>query len=98
MVLYEKLKSRMNENPFSKNIIKVMGANNGTIIVGLTKIELDDDILKIQHSGKYDHNIDNVNWNLSDINLPFVEDLKQVFPVLVEQGHPDFFYVLQLQV
>jgi len=98
MVFYDKLKSKMSENPFSKEVIKVMNENGGSILIGFTKIILDDDVLKIQHSGRYDHNIDNVNWNLSDVNLPFIENLRDTFPVLLEQGHPDFFYVLQIQV
>ena len=98
MVLYEKLKSRMDENPFSKNVIKIMNDNNDSILIGLTKINLIDDILKIQHSGKDNHNMDNVNWNLSDINLPFIEDLKNIFPVLTEHGHPNWFYVIQIQL
>lgn len=98
MVFYEKLKSRMSENPHNKDIIKVMNDNNDSIIIGLTKIALEDDVLKIQHSGRYDHNMDNVNWNLSDFNLPFIENLKHVFPVLTEQGQPDWFYVIHIQL
>jgi len=98
MVFYEKLKMKMSETPLGKEIVKVMTDNENSIIIGLTKITLDFDILKIEHSGRHDHTIGDVDWSLSDSNLPFVNTLKEALPVLLEQGHPDYYYVLKVQV
>jgi len=97
MVFYEKMKSRQ-VNPHSKDLLKIMEDNNNSILIGLTKITLDFDVLQIQYSGRCDHTMDNVNWNLSDINISFISVLKKLFTVLHEQGHPDYYYVIQLQI
>lgn len=98
MVLYEKLKSKMDNNPYSKNILKTMENHNNNIIIGLTKISLADDILRVEHSGSDGHTIDDVNWNLLDVDLPSTAALKELFNVLTEQGNPDWYYVMQVQL
>ena len=98
MVFYDKLRLKLDENPYSKNIEKVLRKNNNSIIIGLTKITLDEDILKIVHSGRDKHTMDNINWNLLDSGLQSVSLLKNVFPILRESGNPNYYYVIQFQL
>jgi len=98
MVLYDKFRLKMSENPYSKNIENVLKKNDNSIVIGLTKITLNGDVLKIEHSGGDKQTMDNINWNLLDAGLQSISLLKQVFPVLTENGDPTYYYVIQLQI
>ena len=98
MTFYDRILEKRNNNPKSGVIKKLFKSEIDSFIVGLTKITLDLDVLKIQHSGRDFHTMDHLNDNLKDSGLIPIERLKNHFPTLDETGNPDYFYTIRFQL
>ena len=98
MTFYDRLTSNRDTNPRSVEIRKLFKSDKDSFIVGLTKVSIDFDILKIQHSGRDFHTMLQLNANLIDSGLIAIERLKEHFFTLSEMGHPNYFYVVEFQL
>ena len=61
-------------------------------------MSLDYDVLRIEHSGGEHHTFEHINEDLLKLELPPIEELKELFLLLSEDGKPNYFYVIKFQV
>jgi len=97
MTFYERLTNREN-NPNSAIIKNIFDEEKSSMVMGLVKVSLDYDILKIQYSGKHTDTFDHINSDLLSLKLPSIDELKKLFIPLDEMGNPNYFYVIRFQV
>jgi hypothetical protein len=68
---------------------------NHRITVGFTKIDYHYNKLEISHGGNMGNSIEkSVNPNLKLVQFPTIEELKESFEVLYEDGSPDYYYLI----
>ena len=98
MTFYERLTVNKGNNPNSSRIIKLFKKEKDSINIGLTKLSIDYDILKIEYSGSDLHTIEELNYDLYRMGLPDIDKLKSMFYILDERGKPNYYYVLRFQL
>jgi hypothetical protein len=98
MTFYERLTSGRGKNPNSSVIRKIFNSDKKSILIGLTKISIDYDILKIEHSGRENHTFQQIDNNLFDAGFDSIEKLKTHFTTLSETGNPNYYYAIKFQV
>ena len=98
MTLYDRFKSNRSENTFIENIKNLMETHNNDAVVGNTRIRIESDVLYISHSGKEVDTIDQIDYNLYQLSIPPVDELKNTLPILRETGNPSYFYILNFSL
>lgn len=66
--------------------------------VGFTEAKLRKNSLIITHRGNMGNDISSVNENLTILDLPSIESLKENFEVLYEDGFPDYLYKIEIKL
>lgn len=67
--------------------------------VGLTNVELKNNILTITHTGNMGNSIErSVNPNLKLINIESIEELKNKYTLISEEGCPDYLYQIKFKI
>jgi hypothetical protein len=99
MVLYDKLIANRSQSSMALKINKILNNNDNIILYKNTKITLDDDVLKIQHSGKEYDDMNVVNYILYKLGIAnSIDEMKHYLVELDESGHPNYYYVIRFQV
>lgn len=78
-----------------KHTIKTTGIKKDRkylINIGLCDVILDGNFLKIEYRGNMGSGMREVNAKLSTLSLPAIEELKDMFDVVKEKGHPEYLY------
>lgn len=62
---------------------------------GFTEVRRVGSDVTISHGGNMGNGIDSVNRNLTGLNLPPIEKLRELFPGYKEEGSPDYMYTFR---
>ena len=72
---------------------------NGKYRYGLTEVTVKNNILIVSHNGNMGNTIErSINPNLEALQLPVIEELKREYKVIIEDGSPDYMYLIKFRL
>lgn len=99
MTFYERLTANRNKSAVGQEMRKILEQHNNVVIFGDTKVSLNDDIMRIEHSGKEHDDMSNVDYNIHQLGIAScIDELKHYLVELGEMGKPNYYYVIKFQV